>query len=388
MPFQLVRDDITRMKVDAIVNAANQSLLGGGGVDGAIHAAAGPELKEECRKLKGCGTGEAKITGAYRLPCKYVIHTVGPVWEGGAFGEELLLRSCYRNSLKLAAEKKAGSLAFPLISGGVYGYPKADAIRVAEEEITNFLAETGSDMQIYLVLFDRNAAKLGRSFYSELQEFIDDNYAEAEGRKYARANRFFEKLKAARADTLPESSSDEAVETEAVTESRVCERPKKKTVCENKMAYSTELTPDSLTEEMPQPCLAAGSAAAVKPKEKKDGRFVVDEGFSVMLLRKIDERGMTDAECYKKANVDKRLFSKIRSNPDYRPGKTTVLAFAIALKLDLEETKELLMKAGYALSRSFLLDVIVEYCIGRQIYNIFDVNELLFKYDQPQLGSL
>ena len=162
MSFRILKGDITKLKVGAIANAANSSLLGGGGVDGAIHRAAGPKLLEECRTLNGCRTGEAKITDGYNLPSGKVIHTVGPIWHGGSNGEEELLRNCYRNSLKIARENGIESMAFPLISAGVYGYPKKEAIRIAAEEIKKFIEK--NDMEVTLVLFDEETYKMAQEY--------------------------------------------------------------------------------------------------------------------------------------------------------------------------------------------------------------------------------
>ena len=352
MPFQIVRNDITRMHVDAIVNAANSSLLGGGGVDGAIHRAAGPQLLEECRTLGGCGTGQAKITKGYDLPCRYVIHTVGPRWKGGARGEKDLLISCYRSSLELAEKNGCETVAFPLISSGAYGYPKEEAMNVAVDTITSFLAGD-HEMTVFLVVFGRTDTALGQKISKDLKEYIDDHYADAHReRNNARRRRYLE----AEGNAVY-SLSDEA---------SGYHRPEESTVF--------------------HPTLSAVPAPQSSPSLKN--RVVeLDESFQQMLLRMIDERGMSDAQCYKKANIDRKLFSKIRGDVHYKPSKPTVLAFAVALELTLPQTEAFLRTAGYALSRSYVFDIIIQYFIERGNYNIFEINEALFDYDQSLLGS-
>lgn len=357
MPLIVVRNDVTRMAVDAIVNAANNTLLGGGGVDGAIHAAAGPELLAECRTLGGCATGQAKITGAYRLPCRYVIHTVGPVWQGGNRGERDALASCYRSSLSLAEEKGCATVAFPLISAGAYGYPKAEAFRVASETIEAFLAE--HEMTVYLVLFTPGDLLIGRALYDEIAEYIDDrsiprDYAvREEARRLSAANSFA-----------------------AYAAAPAAAKPQKKSARRREKAVCLDAEPEVMCE-----------CADVAEASLSDLVGVLDESFSEMLLRKIDEKGMTDAECYKKANIDRKLFSKIRSDKAYRPSKPTAFAFAVALGLSLEETRELLMKAGFAISHSNKFDIILEYFIKNGNYNVFEINEALYSFDQNLLGG-
>ena len=334
MPLEIVRNDITKMKVDAIVNAANESLLGGGGVDGAIHYAAGPELLTECKTLGGCKTGKAKITGGYNLPAKYVIHTVGPVYEDGKHGEKVLLESCYRESLSLAKEHNCETVAFPLISSGVYGYPKDQALKVAIDVISDFLLE--NEMKVYIVIFDKAAYKISEKLFSDIADYIDDNYVD-EHTDYCR-----ESVRM----NAPVQASVGLFETD---------------LCECK-AMSAD---DDLDAKLRQ----------------------IDESFSQMLLRKIDEKGMTDAECYKKANIDRKLFSKIRSDVHYKPSKPTAIAFAISLELTLSETEDMLKKAGFALSHSNKFDIIIEYFISKGNYNIFEINEALFAFDQSLLGA-
>ena len=338
MPIQIVRNDITKMQVDAIVNAANNTLLGGGGVDGCIHRAAGKGLLEECKTLGGCETGQAKITKGYNLPCKYVIHTVGPIWHGGNAGEKALLESCYRSSLELAKAYGCETVAFPLISAGVYRYPKAQALQLAVDSITSFLIE--NDMLVYIVIFDKTAFQIGEKLFSDIASYIDDKYVETN----------FEFI---------HTRTDEAGQSVLLGETNI-------------------LPVKNETVAMSAPCF---------PTALQDMVDQIDESFSQMLLRKIDEKGMTDAQCYKKANVDRKLFSKIRSDIHYRPRKTTAIAFAVALELDLDETKDMLMKAGYALSHSNKFDIIIEYFISRKNYNIFEINEALFAFDQSLLGA-
>lgn len=330
MPLEIVRNDITKMAVDAIVNAAKESLLGGGGVDGCIHRAAGPELLQECRTLGGCKTGDAKITKAYRLPCQYVIHTVGPVWNGGSHGERELLVSCYRTSLALAKEHGCETVAFPLISSGIFGYPKDQALRVAVDTIGEFLLH--NDMTVYIVIFSRTAYQISSKLFADIAEYVDDHYVD-----------------------VHTDSQRERLRRMSVLESRT---------------------------------LSADAAAAPMAVGGLDSLLAhLDAGFSKTLLKLIDRSGKKDAEVYKKANVDRKLFSKIRNNPDYKPSKATAIAFAIALELNLDETRDLVARAGYALSASSKFDVIIEYFIRQKKYDIFEINEALFAFDQSLLGA-
>ena len=336
MPMEIIRNDITKMVVDAIVNASNTELKMGGGVSGAIFAAAGAEaLKAECESIGGCGVGEAVITSGCGLPAKFIIHTAGPIWRGGGFREEELLRSCYWNALSLAAENGCKSVAFPLIASGIYGYPKGMALQGAIAAVSEFLMD--HEMKVYLVVYDRKAFALSEKLFSSVGKYIDDNYVDEHLGRNFRGNEFLE-------------------------------------------CYSSQIK----TSE----CIDSDLAPSkLKRRNLEDVLEQMDETFSVSLLRLIDEKGMTDVDTYKNANIDRKLFSKIRNGKGYKPNKKTALSLAIALGLNLDETQDLLTKAGFALSHSSRFDLIVEYFIQEGKYNIFEINETLFKFLEDTLSS-
>ena len=413
MPLEIIREDITRMKVDAIVNAANTSLLGGGGVDGAIHAAAGPELLEECRKLGGCPTGEARITRGYRLPAKYVIHTPGPVWQDGQHGEPELLAACYRNSLRLAEEYGCESIAFPMISTGIYGYPKDKALSVATDEIAAFLAE--HEMRVYLVTFGKEMFELTGKIFAGVRAYVDDAYTEQ------KANRFFRRIlhrppADANVDyTIVPSPEKLKDREESANYFEDFAEPAKEAMEErmedaSSVSFHAQLTeaipeitgpkhrprPDALPwqedqaapdlEDTLQPC-AGPVMGRVSPEDLKQYLKAQDIGFSEALLQWIDRRGMTDAQCYRKANIDRKLFNHIKNQRDYRPSKKTVLAFAVALEMKPREAEELLGRAGYSLSDSSRMDRAIRYFLERRFYDVNRINIMLYDLDLPQLGG-
>lgn len=327
MPFTMVRNDITKMAVDAIVNAADTALQAGGGVSGAIFAAAGQwDMQAACNALAPIKFGEAVITPGFALPAKYVIHAAPPVWYGGGYDEETQLRACYQNTLALALENGCESIAFPLLASGIYGYPKAEALAVAMSEIRAFLHE--NEIEAYLVLFDKTAFSLSEQLLGSVHSFVDEHYIAQQERRFGRA----------RLQCLKDVQ----------------------------LLQADISAPAAMQAEM---------------------SFQLDEPFTKTLFRLIDSKGRTDVEVYKRANIDRRLFSKIRSNEGYIPSKRTAVALAVALELDERETRDLLERAGYSLSRSVLFDVIIEYFIANKKYDIFEINEVLFHYEQALLGG-
>ena len=343
MPLSIVRQDITKMNTDVIVNAANIALQQGGGVCGAIFEAAGAKkLKEACDKMAPIRTGEAVMTPGFALPAKYIIHAAGPVYNRfKKMQSRKLLRSAYTESLKLAERAGCTSIAFPLISSGIYGYPKKEALEVARLAIEEYLSD--HEMQVYLVIFDRKAFVISEALLGSVKSYIEEHY------------------------------EDRSV------------RGERKLLQVEERALREEAMPASLPP-MPAPCQAMPMVLR-EEHEIDDLIQNLDEPFSDALLKLIDAKGRTDVEVYKRANLDRKLFSKIRTGKGYTPKKPTILALAVALELTLPETEKLLKRAGYALSHASKFDVIVEYFIIHRKYNIFEINEVLFQYDQPLLGA-
>lgn len=352
MPFTIVRNDITSMRVDAIVNTANPKPVIGSGVDAGIHRAAGPELLTARRRIGRIGVGEAAITPGFALQAKYVIHTVGPKWRGGFLGENRLLRSCYESSLALALEKGCESVAFPLISTGNYGFPKEKALQIAMDTIRAFLER--HEMQVYLVVFDRDSFRLSEKRFRDVSSFIDENYIQEKTVQQFR----------------PTASQREPMRYEVDLSDGYMEYAPMATApeCSDSQSYAHE-------------CYAAPAVSL----EELLGE--TDAGFSETLLKLIDQTGKKDSEIYTKANLSRQHFSKIRKNPGYQPTKPTAIALALALELDLEQTRDLIGRAGYALTRSSKFDLIIMYFIRKGNYNLFDINAALFEFDQSLLGA-
>lgn len=327
MPFEIIREDITRLMTDAIVHPTNPKLKMGRGSSEAIFKLAGiNELTEACKLIGYCAPGEAVLTPGFKLNAKYIIHTVGPIWNGGIDHESKQLESCYRRSLECALSYNLKSIAFPLISSGNYGYPKEEALKIAIQTIQSFLFE--HEMMVYLVVYDKLAYQISSKLFLSIKSYIDDNYIEKsisnirlESRSNILFNHQYEEV-----DSAPFSSLNDLFNQ-------------------------------------------------------------LDKSFSESLLSLIDQKKLKDVDVYKRANISKAHFSKIRSHIDYRPSKSTVLAFCVALRLTLSESINLLEKAGFSLSNSSKHDLIVRYFIEQKIYDIFEINKVLFEYDQNLLGS-
>ena len=336
MPFVIVRNDISKIRVDAVVNTANPRPVIGLGVDSVIHEKAGPELLVARQKIGSIACGSAAITPAFELDAKYVIHTVGPVWDGGSYGEETLLRNCYDNSLKLALQNGCESIAFPLISTGNYGFPKDKALQIAIAAFSEFLLE--QEMQIYLVVFDRKSYKLSEKLFQDVATYIDQNYVDAwEMDTYGAA--------------------------EPIRNRRRRERIESKTM-------------------MPMAC-----EAMVAPMDLDSFLKKKDAGFVETLLELIQKSGHKNSTIYKRANISKQHFSKLINDPKATITKPVAVALALALELDLTQTRDLIGRAGYTLTNSSYFDLVIQFHIENKKYNVVEINCILYEYDQPLLGS-
>lgn len=491
MPFKIIRNDITKVHADAIVNTANPDPTYGAGTDSAIYRAAGEKkLLAERRKIGRLEAGEAVVTPAFRLHAKYIIHTVGPVWVDGEHREFELLASCYRKSLQMARRLQCRSIAFPLISTGSYGFPRDKALNIALDQISSFLKD--EEMDVSLVVFDRKTFELSSDLKKDVSQYIDDNYVEDRiwkeyGSKYIvrrglegsdsilrylksrqRSGRPADEMLAER-EQVPAPGSEKVPEpvAEKVPEPVAEEGPEEYSAIfqassgnlppdheepflkEDEAYYSKGEEPEnagpeepesmpsnrpgygtdsSRAEDTPQNAFAdtadtaetvasrphpgrkdaklpaAGKRPSGRPAPKGERRIEsgtsvhrrslqdvmshLGESFQECLLRMIDERSLTDTEVYKRANLDRKLFSKIRCKADYNPSRRTVIALVIALELNMDEAVDLLQKAGMALSPGSKFDLIISYCIQNEIYDIYRVNALLFDYDQPLLGAV
>jgi len=316
MPFTIMRDDITNIEVDAIVNSTSATGEIPGGAEAAIFSEAGPKLHQARLDFGTLEVTQAMLTKGYNLLSRYVIHVLGPRYENES-DDLSQLKDTYDNVLQVAKSAKCHSIAFPLISTGLFGYPKKSALKVAEDAIMEFLSK--EEMDIYLVVYDDESYLSSLELYNDVSQYIDDN-----------------------------------------------------------LIYERDI--NTLDEHVSYKYIAGF--------EKLENRLTnIDEGFSNTLMKLIEDSKEKNSAIYTKANVDKKLFSKIKNNTEYHPSKNVAVAFAIALRLNLEETKDFIERAGYTLSKSMVFDVIIEYCITHHIYDIFTINEILYDKDQTLLGS-
>lgn len=368
MPLQIVRQDITKMKVCAIVNPTNEKLEPTGGTDLAIHKAAGDKLTEYCGKIGACSVGKAVITPAFNLECKYILHTAGPVWDSSDKASELL-ESCYKSCLELAEKHGCESVAFPLISSGAYGFPKDKVLKIATKTVSDFLYD--HEMTVFIVVYDKDSYEISNKIYSDVKSYIDDNYVSV----------VFDEVRRAQSDygaVLPQASYSrndfEEKRQKNVNKEKIKKAKLKDCVVKLFPSFADE-------DEFDLENLSYEDASL------EDMLSNMDKGFGETLFYYIDKKGMTDVECYKRSNVDKKTFSKIKCNSNYKPSKITAVSFAIGLRLTLQEASHLLSTAGMCLSHSDKSDVIIEYFLKTGNYSdIFEVNEVLYKFDRPLLG--
>lgn len=388
MPFEIVRNDIVNMQVDAIVNTANPKPEIGYGVDAGIHHKAGAKLLQARRRIGDIAVGDAAVTPGFDLDAKFVIHAVSPVWQGGIHNEEALLRQCYLRALELARKRWCRSIAFPLMSAGNHGFPKPLAMQIAIRAIADFLME--HEMQVYLVVFSRDACQLSEKLFQNISSFIDENYVKEQNLlQYGVADKcsvrglqqdaiLQQQMQLRRKEVLDASPAEHTSPMAMPTE----------TAGKPKHEPGANTFPAPQAESRKQMARSPRKAAPVPfSLSLKEMLQKTDVGFSQRLLQLIDESGKKDSEIYTKANISRQHFSKIRNNRSYKPTKATAIAFAIALELDMEQTRDLIGRAGYALTMSSKFDVIIMYFISRGNYDLFEINAALFEFDQALLGG-
>lgn len=382
MPFQIVRNDITKMHVDAIVNTANPMPGYGAGIDSAVYEAAGKDkLLAKRHEIGAIDRGTSVITGGYNLPAKYIIHTVGTAWQGGKEGEEDIIRSCYRSVFKVASKNDISSLAIPLLASGSYGFPKGIALRIALSEIEAFMS--GSDMDVYLMVFDEKAVSISSELYGDIDEYINDNYVDEKNRvEYPDPYGNNE-----RAIRESESFAGGLASIGAVPRFlKANKAEKKKKKGSNKKAESIEATFEN-EEEMLSSDMCLSAPILEEERSLDDVVNNLDKTFMELVFSFADAKGLTDVEVQKKANLDRKAFSKLKCGTTKNPSKSTALALAVALELDLDDTKDLLSRAGLALSPCSKQDVIVQYFIEKEAYDIYEINVALFEHGEQLLGT-
>ena len=380
MSFKIVRNDITKMHTEAIVNTANDQPTVGTGCDHAIYKAAGFNelLTYRKEKIGAVEEGEVFITPGFNLPAKYIIHAVSPLYMGGQKGEEEKLRSCYKKSLALAAERGIRSISFPLISTGGFGYPKEEGMRIAVDEIHAFLLT--HDMDVYLVVFGDSTTQMGKNIYPDLEAYIDQNYVEEKldeeyGEKYfsdKSLDRFTRRLR-----NIREAKSVESLPPDEM----------------DSIPMPSMAAPQAAMMSMPEPSYDLAEADddfdAIEELEAKLAERMkhMSDTFPQYLLYLIRSKGMENAEVYKRAIVDKKVFSKIKNNPNYHPQKITALCLCIGAKLNLDESRDLLARAGYALSPCDKTDIIFSYFIEHEIYDMIELDIQLEEHGLPCIIS-
>ena len=422
MPLLLTRNDIVKIHADAIVNPSNPHLRQGSGTSRAIFLAAGEEqLTEACSRIGYCPVGKAVLTPAFQLPAGYIIHAVCPAWRDEPDEDEELLYRTYTEVLQLAVKHDLQTVAFPLLSSGNYRFPKETAFRIAVRAISDFL--TKYDMTVWLVLYDRESVSVSMKLFASVEEYINDHYVEEKDESFPRhrspedrsgAGEYRTGTQLRSKDTVEDGLSEDlelaplqkeskelkpqsgweeppwartgAMPPRGRADKASSERAKSAPSPGDRRMAAAPMQGSRAPEESKSKTIFGGLFASMRAKKDLDERIQhMEETFSQKLLRLIDERGRKDSEVYRRANIDRRHFSKIKSNVNYAPNKRTVLAFAVALELSLDETQELLKCAGFAFSDSALFDVIVRYFIEYRMYDIYTINEVLFAYGEQIL---